>query len=348
MSQEKTHIFEISNDNSAWEALKSINSLPDDASVKVVFDKWPVFDLIIEGDGFKSSLDRASMQAISDFHDDIMRACASIIHGKGDLRSLSNEISEHFSSIKYTIADGCSHATSLYDMVIEIVRILADKVSAKEISIIVIVLGLAWFGTDMYKSHLESEAQLKQIDLKIIENNNATMTTTQNATISSEQQAQRELQSHEEKIALMNMVANSNPKVKATIDESKDAKLGMLKAAKGASSISYAGVEIPADQALSIAKSERKKSSSTQLNDDYRVIAYNAKDPTDIKITIKSSTREFTASLSDSVLTPQSIGEITQSLSSKSKTVKLNVNARIKSGEVIQAEVVGVVINEET
>ncbi len=346
MSQERTYIFEVSNDDSAWNALKKISSLPDDASVKVVFDNWPVFDLIIEGDGFKSSLDRASMQAVSDFHDDIMRACASIIHGKGDLRSLSSEISERFSSIKYTIADGCSHATSPYDVVIEAVRILADKVSAKEISTIVIVLGLAWFSADVYKSHLENEAQLKQIDLQITESNNATEITMQSAEISSEQQLQREQQSHEEKIALINMVASSNPKVKATIDESKDAKLGMLKAAKTASSISYAGVEIPAAQALSIAKSERKKSSSVQLNDNYRVIAYNAKDPTDIKITIKSLTKEFTASLSDSVLTPESIGEITQSLSSKSKTVKLNVNARIKSGEVIQAEVVDVVINE--
>jgi hypothetical protein len=348
MTLEQVYKFEISSDNSAWEALKNINALPDDASIKVTFDKWPVFNLVIEGDGFKSSLDRASMQAISDFHDDIMRACAGIIHGKGDLRSLSNEVTEHFNSIKYTIADGCSHATSLYDMVVEVVKVLADKVSAKEISVVVIVLGLSWFGSDMYKNHLESEAQLKQIDLQIAKDNNAAAVTTAQIGAASEQQSQHEVQSHEEKMALMNMVVSTIPKAKNLVDESKDAKLGMLKAAKGATSISYAGVEISAEQALSIAKSERKKSISAQLNDEYRVLAYNAKDPTDIKITIKSSTREFTASLSDAALTPESINEITGSLSSKSNTVKLNVNAKIKSGEIIQAEVVGVVINEET
>lgn len=127
--------------------LNALNQIEDSDWVLPVFKGWPVFDVKVDGDRYKSTLTPKLMQGFIEFQDQLMRAYAEIRYGSSSLAKLSAAEKTELELV-FKISRGSTNGQGPLDDAIN--RILSalpmNKMSGSQVTALLIVAVLCFAG----------------------------------------------------------------------------------------------------------------------------------------------------------------------------------------------------------
>jgi len=317
--------LKINSEEDAFELLKKALSdeIPDD--FKITFDNWPKITIELEGDGYNSTLTPSIMTSLLELQQGLNRTYAKLALDK-NTRHLSDD-ERRALEFKAKVEDGCTHITvDLEKQFGVLLDKITNKMTGKELAIVILGSAITWASTVAYKTYVESAAAGKALEQSTIE----------------------KIKLSEQETARMKIFADAmlnRPALESIQKDAKQTNLSMLKGISDAQSIEINGVSINKDDAKRLSSNAKAESAEIQINGNYHVLQVNTTQPDEIKIRLLhlDSNREFIAKFKDSSLDKRQIAELQAAEWSRPKSkVYLSVNANELRGNITTATIVSV------
>lgn len=315
----------ISSEADAFKLIeKALQRQIGDQPCKLNFENWPILTIKLEGEGYNSTITPDMAEALVTLQHTMNRSYARLVHDLGDARRLSHEERDEL-KFKAKVAPGSSLIEiNLGEWAQKIGLALTDKMTPEQL--ILTVLGAAAIAgtTFAYKAFLRARSEDKKVDAE---------------TAARVQLSQEETKRLEHITQLVGVI----PKMKYTVEDFDDARVGLLKGVGDANSLTVSGVQLDRAEANTIARSKRSESTDIQANGQYRIVEVGWQQENEVRLKLASAdgAREFGASFRDDSLEHGQIALLKDAEWSR-ETVYLSINATELRGQITTAVVVGV------
>lgn len=311
----------IRNEDDAWQALKDAidGKIPSDL-FDIKFENWPTIDIKLVGENFNSSITPRVMEGFLELQKIINQAFASFRYNTHNARLLTDEDKKALEII-VRVSPGSSQLVAILQSAVEtFVKGAVNKMDAKNIVITILGAGLLWTGNSCWNSYLENQREIKQIEVQ---------------SFAGEQETQR--------MKILADALTTQPNLKTVQQDATAMYNAVLKATSTAEKVSIAGNEISHDTVKQLVKKDRAKSNEVQLNGVFRITAVGNAITDSYKVDVSNDQGlNFTAKLSDAMITVGDNKQILQDALFDRRPVYLMVNARDRHGEIANATIVGV------
>jgi len=317
--------LKITSEADAFEFLQKAlrDEIPDD--IKIKFDNWPKITIELEGEGYNSTLTPSIMSALLELQQGLNRTYAKLALDK-NTRHLSDDERKAL-EFKAKVEDGCTHITvDLEKSFGALIDKITNKMTGKELTILILGAAVTWASTVAYKTYVESAAAGKALEQATIER----------------------IKLSEQETARMQIFADAmrdRPALESIKKDAKQTNISMLKGISDAETIEINGISFNKEDAKRLSSNARAESAEIQVNGNYHVLQVNTTQPDEIKIRLLhlDSNREFVAKFKDNSLDKRQIAELQAAEWSRPKNkVYLSVNANELRGNITTATIISV------
>jgi hypothetical protein len=303
---------------------KALDQKLGDKLIALKFDRWPLIEIKVEGEGYESTITPDMASALIDIQHAINRAYARAAHNTSNARSLTAE-ERNGLQFKAKVESGSSLITvDLGKFAEKLATSVADKMTPE--SLVITIIGLAIAGGSLlaYKAFLKTKIQHKVIEQDAL------------TKIALSQEETKRLEVFGRALA-------KEPTLVSARDDFDAARNEVVRSAGDATKLTFNSVEIDGATAKVVGIAKRTESQEVQLNGTYLVIATDLRKPDEIKLRVKSKAngREFSASFMDHSLQQDQI-KLIQAAEWDRTEVYLSINASTLRGDITSATVISV------
>lgn len=326
MATSPSHKITIDNEADAAELLRiALANELDGLNLEVSFGHWPSIELRLTGEGYSSTITADTAEAIVELQRSVDRTFARFVKGKHTATALSKEEREKL-AFKAKVDQGSSLITiNLDDAFSTLAQNLAGKMTGTEIVIAMASLALIWGGTSTVKAWLRTRAERQD-----------RVTDMQERVALSEQETRR--------LELITQAKVRSPMLCEAETDASAVREKFLKSAPDAAGVQFQGVRLTGEEAKTLARDPREVAQPVQLNGVYVIGGLEWKRDETVRIDLRSADEQghvFSASLATRSLMPKD-KELLQQAEWDRVPVYMSVNARVRRGEIVAAEIVGV------
>lgn len=315
----------VSNEADAFRLIEqSLNHELGYQPYKLVFDKWPVLTIKLEGEGYESTITSDMASSLVELQHAINRSYARLVHDSSNGRSLTAGERDAL-KFKAKVEKGSSVIEiNLGEWMEKLSVALVDKMTPEQI--ILTVLGVAAVGgtTLAYKTYLRHRSEDKKVE-----------------TAMQERIALSKEETHRQEILVRALAAS--PKLALVQEDFDIARTEVLKGVGDADSLTVSGIPLDNGTALAVARAKRAESRQMQLNGNYEIVQVNWQQEGEVRIKVIAETtgRAFVATLVDQSIEQDQVALLKEAEWSRS-TIYLSINATELRGEITTASIVGV------
>lgn len=317
----------IGSEEQAWEILRKACSqtLDLDPLFEIRLDKWPSFEIYLEGRQFDSSLNTKMMEGFIELQKSIYRAYATLYCNSGKSVSLTDKERDAL-EIVIKIKPGSSDVTAIItDALKEFAKGAASKVTGNQVVVIVLTCALSWAGHSSWKAYLQSQ---KERD------------------VAKAELATRKFAGEEEtkRMQIMADAVKQVPKLQHVRTDAEEVYNTMLKGASKARSVKIAGHELKQDEVKALVRPSREVSIDVRLDGEYRIVSFDNSKLGQYVVELKAEDgTTFTAALNEgsSIIKDQN-KELIQNALWRRTPLNLNINGKSLRGDITQATIIDV------
>jgi hypothetical protein len=157
----------ISSEADAWLTLRRLiddEIDADDVDLNSSSFAWASIDLHAKGEKYHSSLPTAFMRGLVEFQDNFLRSSALILKDSSHITKLPNDARADLDLV-FVVSEGTTGIKSILEGPIgEIVKRLGDKLTGKQIVILVLALAAMYGGFQTYKLHLQHALEIEKLE----------------------------------------------------------------------------------------------------------------------------------------------------------------------------------------
>lgn len=312
----------INNENDAWVFLeKALKGELPEGSFELVFKDWPVVEFRIKGERFDSSLTAKVMEGFVELQKAVNRAYAKACYDKPSSAALTDDEKQALSLVVRVSQGSSIFQIDLQETAETFLKGLAGKMNGTQAVITIIGMSLTVGGVVGYKSYLENQRDLKQIET---------------ATFLSSQETER-----------MKIFADAMEKqaiLAYAKDDADEAFNTMLKGAKDADYFEIDGRKIEGTVIQDLVRSSRSRSNEVQLNGACRILKVDSSKPEGYTVEVRfEDQRTFSAKLEDKfVFRKEAHKKLIQEAEWEKKPIYLRMNGKELRGEITQATIIDV------
>lgn len=323
-SAEVAELLPIENESQAFVLLQqALRDEYEGRNVALDFRGWPVVALKLTGDGYDSTINTETAQAIVDLQHALNRAYARAVH-HANARSLTAEEKRDI-GLKAKVEQGSSIIkVDLGDAVEKLGTALVGKMTSTEI--IITVLGVATIigSVAVFKNWMGSRNEAQKVDAQTKRELELSAQETNRLRIVTEAMTRQSLLSHVE-------------------SDFGDVRREFLRGAADAKMVSLQSVSMTGDDARSLAQTPRSASEDVQLNGHYIIEKVDFQLAEIYRITLNSLDNhgQFVATLRPGPLHPDQ-RELLQAGAWNRQRLYMQVNGTKLRGEITTASIVNV------
>ena len=256
--QESTWVeIKVSSEADAFRLIEqSLNHELGHQPYKVIFDKWPVLTIKLEGEGYESTITSDMASALVELQHAINRSYARLVHDSSNSRSLT-AIERDALKFKAKVEKGSSLIeVNLGEWMEKLSIALVNKMSPEQM--IMTVLGVAALGGSVlaYKAYLRHKSEDKKVDAAMQER----------IALSQEETRRQEI---------LARALTANPTLGYVQEDFDVARTEVLKGVGDADSLTISGVPLDNGTAVAVARAKRAESKQMQLNGNYEIVQVN-------------------------------------------------------------------------
>lgn len=325
----KMEILRINSEDEAWALLERLRSSDfQNSDILPVFGSWPKMEFSFWVGSKNIALTAPIMEAMLEYQKSINRAFLLVAEGTTNLRSLSEEERTAYEAIFVVKRGSTKFDIDLQELLKEFIQLSVGRLSAKQITIMILAFALLYAGGSYWKAWLET-----QKEITIAESNNA-----QTRQILDNQRFATEADLR--KMELMNQAVMAAMGNRELIDASDEGRKGVLKAASKVQDSEIAGVRVPPEAARPMARKSRTSAEIETATDAFEVIRVDTDVPDGFRVRLKNvkNGEMFFASVRDRL-----ISENDRKLIQRGEWEKKPIVARVRitrhRGEVAAARV---------
>lgn len=327
------HEYTVGSESEAFDLLDRIRTGElDFDDLRVKFDGWPVFEMHLAGPKYHSTITPSMMKAFIEFQKGIYRAYAYAKYSTYNVNKLTDDEKRQL-EIAIQVGEGCSRFdVDLQELLNNFFSKAVDKMSSRELVVLVIMLAALYAGDSAYKAYLEERKNIRAEEVRREEQRDHL----EAMQFMSEQETER--------MRIMAEFAREYPSVENAQRHAHDTATEMFKRAGGtADTIKLDGVELTGADAQLLTRNAQRKSSQVRLDGLYRLWEVNSSFASDFKVKVRniSTGSIFWAKLEGYTLTEANRAAL-QNAEWGKYPINLRINATDLSGEIRNAIVVGV------
>lgn len=308
-------LLTIKDEDTAWDYIKSaLSGSFEDEIIELDFSSWPVFKLNVKGDRYHSTITAPMMRSLLELQTLLNRLYAEVAYGKS-AKALTNEERKEIELV-FTVHEGSSDIVAdLSGFFTELGKSAMDKLTGRQIAILVIGAAAILGGSSVYDSYLDYSLEAQK------EANRSSL------------EMQLTYQAPQ-----LNSVAND-----------KDAFYNnLLKSVSDADEVTVAEQTLTRYDIQALTSSERQVSELKRIDDHYLISSLKVKpDSYRVEITRIEDNKSIQAELFKGHLGMEDMDRILQAFRLETP-LHLKVTARVRSDSSITAgNIVGIYSDEQ-
>ncbi|MCJ2033171.1 hypothetical protein [Methylobacterium sp. J-068] len=347
----------LKTEEEAWDTLEAIVAgTIDPSKINLNFDKadWAKLEILLKGDIFKQTITPSVMKGIVEVQSSFYRSVALILRGAADARRLTDIEKKDFELI-FTVEEGSSDLQAeLIDVLKQVAGKLADKMSAKHVTILLISLALLYGSHSVATLYINGVNEEKLVEIKSRAETDRTRLLTENETKRTEIAATKDarVMSALEKIVddtqetkrKSNILTNAGKVVDGVtimFDDSMNSYDTLIRQSLRAESITIQGKKIGNDVIQEIRQVSRRNSQDIRIKERFFVQAIDGSGENGFTFKVReaSNDRLIVATIEDQVVL-EKYGKILRERLMDKKTVSLDIRARQIGDEVLDARII--------
>jgi hypothetical protein len=156
----------VNSESDAWAALKALvnNEIDaDDVDLASSSFAWASVSLKANGLKYQSSMPASFMRGLVDLQDNFLRSSALIIKDSSYITKLSNEVRSDLDMVFVVGAGSTDIKTILQEQIGELVTKVSEKLSGRQIVVLVLSLALIYGGYSVYSLHLQNNLEIETL-----------------------------------------------------------------------------------------------------------------------------------------------------------------------------------------
>lgn len=291
---------------------------------RVVFDRWPILTIKLEGEGYESTITPDMASALVELQHAINRSYARLVHDSSNGRSLTADEREAL-KFKAKVEKGSSLIEiNLGEWMSQLSTALVNKMTPEHL--VVTLLGAAALtgAVVAYKSYLRHKSEDKKVDAAMQER----------IALSNEETKRQEI---------LARALTERPVLGYVAQDFDVARTEMLKGVGDADSLTISGIPLDNATAHAVARAKRTQAKDIQLNGNYEIVHVNWQQEGEVRIKVAGidNGRAFVATLVDQSIEKDQVALLKEAEWSRSP-IYLSINATELRGEITTATIVAV------
>lgn len=250
----------------AWSWFEAATKgLPIPELSALTFENWPVLAFKIDGRDWHSSVPTRIMGPLLDYHRDLQRAYANIRYGTPAAQRLKDEERDQLELV-VGVAEGSSEF--LADLAKQFGSFAGEaikKMSAQQVVIVVLGLGLLFTAPEIYKEYI-SERQSQTEALKTV------------------QLSQQET----ERLRIMSAAVAKSPQLEEARIDQRETENRILKSVKPQDRITVAGVTLNGGETALITRPAQASAERLSVSGIFRILRTDTDRPSGVRIKVES------------------------------------------------------------
>ncbi|MCG7574428.1 hypothetical protein MHM39_12695 [Phaeobacter sp. CNT1-3] len=326
-------LIEINSEQDAWATLHGLinGNLEIDSIDDLRFGDWVGTRVYIPEGKYDSALSAYMMQGWQDAQRAIYRSYALLKKGDANARSLTDEERSRLELVVKVSSGSSDQKADILDVLKETALSAVGKMEPKQIATVLIVLILTWGGTSVTSNWLNNQKEIKLTELRETSSqrafetiDRALQTIGPNSMTDDQRQVLR--QATEEVPALVDLQ-----------NEAENARHSITRhATKTDAQVN--GVSVPSEAGQRITRETRQSANEVRKDGNYRILKVDTTVPDGFRVLVENieTGERFSADVQQ-VLESHEDRAVIQAAEWSKVPVRLQVNARQKRGQIIEA-----------
>jgi hypothetical protein len=272
-------VWTIRSEEDAWALLKEAcgDGLSEEFSLN--FEKWPVLEIKFEGDQFNSNISAKMMQGFIELQNNVNRIYAKLLYNQPSVRHLTDEDKYKVEVLVQVLPGSSGYKVDLQQILEKFVEGVAGKVTGKQVVILAIAGGLMWTSHSAWKSYLQHQKDVRNIEAQQFAGSQET-----------------------EKMRILASAMKQEPHVVTVKVDAEEMYNTMLKAASKSQQAHLPGATIKGSEAKQLVRAKRTPSTEVRLDGRYRVVKIDNSKADHFEVRVTNDQITFTARLDQSVI----------------------------------------------
>lgn len=324
----------ISSDADAWKLLGELVSdtgrakFSDDIALEL--SGWPTFES--ESKRGDAEIGTSTMDGFLAIQEAINRTYNQYERGRRDLRAFTDEERRKLELYVQVGSGSSSFSAALQKVALEIGKRVGKKMQPKHVLIAILVVGLTWGGTEVWKHSISEAAKVRLSDAHTAEQR--TML-----------EAFTELSAEETKrLQLFEEALNLVPDARVAERESEGAKQEFLRKLPPGFGVEIEGIVIPAQVLEELVKTERQATEEVTVKRIYLIDAIKSGDDDGFDFSVRLKDYQTGIMISadfGELLTNTKQRALVKSAFFDKRPLELTLKARSRRGEIVSGQITG-------
>lgn len=319
----------VTNESEAFEILeRALKNELGDQPFQLKFKGWPTIQIVLEGDGYESTITSDMAAALVEVQHALNRAFARSAHSTSNARCLKTEEKQQI-KFKAKVGKGSSLIEiNLGEFSEKLASGIMGKMEPGMMTVTVLGVAACAASVFMYKIFLKHRSEDKKIEVEA-----------QKAIALSQEETRR--------LEVFERAVKANPSLDHVRQDFDAARHEIVRGTSDAKTLGLNGVKLDGATAKVIAMTKRSESKDVQLNGNYFIRKVDWQDTREVRITVGSvgTSHAFTAAFRDDTLHREQIDLLKTAEWDRSQ-VYLRINATELRGEITTATILEVVKQE--
>lgn len=318
---------QIRSEDEAWEVLEGLvqGRIKVDSIDEIELGDWVKSTLYIPDQRYDSALNAYMMRGWIDAQAAIYRSYALVAHGEANGRLLTDSEKEDLELIVKVRSGSSDQEAELMDVIKEVLVGAVDKMDPTTLAIVIVGLALIWAGQATMRNWLNNRKEER-----LAESNNKTM-------IKALETIQTVAAGDKDKQAVIQKAIEQQPVLQGLKAEADDAKQSLVRHASQTDAV-VNGISVPAGAASALTTSSRTSSEETRKDGVFYIRKVDTTVPDGFRVHVEdmNTGESFQASVQE-VMSSLEDRQIIQDAEWKKVPVSLQINAKVKKGQVLEA-----------
>ncbi|WP_146161934.1 hypothetical protein [Pseudogemmobacter blasticus] len=319
--------IQIRSEDDAWEVLNGLveGQIKIDSIDEIELGDWIKSTLYIPEQRYDSALNAYMMRGWIDAQAAIYRSYALVKHGEANGRLLTDAEKEDLELIIKVKSGSSDQEAQLMDVIKEVLIGAVDKMDPTTLAIVIVSLALIWAGQSTMRNWLNNRKEER-----LAESNNKTL-------IKALETIQTVAAGDKDKQAVIQKAIEQQPVLQALKAEADDAKQSLVRHASQTDAV-VNGVSVPAGAAAALTRSSRTSSEEARKDGVYYIRKVDTTVPDGFRVHVEemNTVESFQASVQE-VMSSLEDRQIIQDAEWNKVPVSLQINAKVKKGQVLEA-----------
>lgn len=319
----------IKNDDDGWELLRTLLSYPEDVPEDqlpcVSFEGWPVLN--IQSQKGESQIDALTMRGLIKYQEAIWRSYLTLTEGTRNLQRIDVEDKLQLLLPVHVGRGSSKFDVDLTEVLKTVSKKLINKLTARDILILVLGTGFLFAGQSVWKTHISENAKVR---IEKVQSDDTKAMLESFIELSKEET---------DRLKILQGAFEQVPETKVSEYEASSARQDLLRSLPDSFALSIEGIDLPPEVLQEITKPERTPYSEATVKRTYYIErASSAETGFQVRLVDAETNERFSAHFGEALSSVSERAAVQKAFFDK-KPIVLTLDAKKRGDLIMSAEI---------